>query len=237
MPGILDPYHRWLGIPPKDQPPNHYRLLGIERFESDQEVIRDGAEQRMAHVRTYQLGQYSELSQKILNELAAAKACLLDPQKKTAYDRQLRAFRDSPEALGSVADSLRVCHPTPLVLKIPTSHAAHRWLVPSLVGGIAVLVAGVGVALVLTRDPGPTKLARRQMLEKPSNHRMLKIPCPRKTNRRTRNCGPARRARPPRLSRAPSKWNQSRQSNPNRSRAKAPQRFKLSLRQRMHPRH
>ena len=26
----LDPYHRWLGIQPKDQPPNHYRLLGVE---------------------------------------------------------------------------------------------------------------------------------------------------------------------------------------------------------------
>lgn len=23
----FDPYHKWLGIPPKDQPPNHYRLL------------------------------------------------------------------------------------------------------------------------------------------------------------------------------------------------------------------
>ncbi|HQU45105.1 MAG TPA: hypothetical protein PK867_19985 [Pirellulales bacterium] len=35
----FDPYHKWLGIPPKDQPPNHYRLLGIELFEEDLEVI------------------------------------------------------------------------------------------------------------------------------------------------------------------------------------------------------
>ncbi len=82
MPGILDPYHRWLGIPPKDQPPNHYRLLGIERFESDQEVIRDGAEQRMAHVRTYQLGQYSELSQKILNELGGCQGMSARPAEE-----------------------------------------------------------------------------------------------------------------------------------------------------------
>jgi hypothetical protein len=29
----FDPYCQWLGIPAKDQPPNHYRLLAIELFE------------------------------------------------------------------------------------------------------------------------------------------------------------------------------------------------------------
>jgi hypothetical protein len=41
MPQAFDPYHRWLGIPPKRQPANHYRLLGLELFETDPEVIRD----------------------------------------------------------------------------------------------------------------------------------------------------------------------------------------------------
>jgi hypothetical protein len=71
MSEAFDPYYRWLGISPKHQPPDHYQLLGVEQFESDPEVIRDAAAQRMAHSRTYQLGQHSELSQKILNELAA----------------------------------------------------------------------------------------------------------------------------------------------------------------------
>ena len=35
----FDPYYRWLGIPAKEQPPNHYRLLGIELFESDPQLI------------------------------------------------------------------------------------------------------------------------------------------------------------------------------------------------------
>lgn len=91
MSDTFDPYHRWLGIPPKDLPPNHYRLLALELFESDPEVIRDAAEQRIAHVRTYQLGPHSAFSQKILNELAAAKACLLDTETKAAYDNTLRA--------------------------------------------------------------------------------------------------------------------------------------------------
>ena len=44
----FDPYLKWLGIPPKDQPAHHYRLLGIEAFESDPEVISNAADQRMA---------------------------------------------------------------------------------------------------------------------------------------------------------------------------------------------
>jgi hypothetical protein len=87
----FDPYHRWLGIPKEEQPADHYRLLGISRFESDVEVIRDAAARQMAHVRTYHLGEHSDLSQKILNELALAKAYLLNPKKKAGYDAQLRA--------------------------------------------------------------------------------------------------------------------------------------------------
>ena len=90
MADSFDPYHKWLGISPKDQPPNHYRLLGVELFESDPDVIESAADQRMTHVRTFQTGQGSADSQRILNELSAAKLCLLEPQKKAAYDCQLR---------------------------------------------------------------------------------------------------------------------------------------------------
>ena len=90
MSGKVDPYHRWLGIPAEEQPPHHYRLLGLAPFEDDPEVIRDAAERQMAHVRGYALGRHAELSQRILNELAAAKACLSEPAKKAEYDRRLR---------------------------------------------------------------------------------------------------------------------------------------------------
>jgi len=86
----FDPYHRWLGIPRRHQPPDHYRLLGVDRFESDPEVIADAAERQTAHVRRHQLGQHSELAQRVLHELAAAKTCLMDPDEKSEYDRKLR---------------------------------------------------------------------------------------------------------------------------------------------------
>ena len=159
--GMLDPYHRWLGISPKDQPPNHYRLLGIDLFEADPEVIRDAAEQRMAHVRTYQLGQYAELSQRILNELAAAKACLLDPQKKGAYDAGLRACQAAPPGKtpplpSETADEYALQWP------VPTSsaprHAApeHRVVVPRP-------AAPVG-KLRRKRQPSPLSAAAGVML-------------------------------------------------------------------------
>jgi len=164
MPGMFDPYHRWLGIPPKDQPANHYRLLGIDLFEPDPEVIRDLAQQRMAHVRTYQLGQYCELSQRILNELAAARACLLDPQKKAAYDEQLSkapvpAPIDKPEeAENGFPPALPQIRP---LTKQWTPRPMPRWLLPTAIGVVVV----VGAAFMLTgnhkdKTPGNGKVLR-----------------------------------------------------------------------------
>ena len=95
----FDPYHRWLGIPLKDQPANHYRLLGIQLYEDDVEVIESSADRQMKHVRTFQAGQYGRLSQKILNELAAARVTLLTPEKKHNYDQQLRSELSAADRL------------------------------------------------------------------------------------------------------------------------------------------
>lgn len=87
----FDPYLQWLGIRDPQRPPNHYRLLGLELFEANESVIANAADRQMAHVRTFQSGQHAETSQRVLNELAAARVCLLKPEKKAAYDQQLRA--------------------------------------------------------------------------------------------------------------------------------------------------
>ncbi len=87
----FDPYHRWLGIPPSEQPPNLYRLLGIAPLEHDLDVIESAADRQMAHVRGFQSGQRADLSQKLMNELSSAKLRLLQPDKKAEYDKQLRA--------------------------------------------------------------------------------------------------------------------------------------------------
>jgi antitoxin component YwqK of YwqJK toxin-antitoxin module len=90
MPDDFDPYYKWLGIPPKDQPLNYYRLLGIELFESDPDTIKQAARGRLEQVRAYQKGQYAVISQKIQKKISAAEACLLNPEKKNEYDISLK---------------------------------------------------------------------------------------------------------------------------------------------------
>ena len=86
----FDPYLKWLGIREDTRPLDHYTLLGIERFEDDQDVIVSAADRQMSHVRSFQTGARGEIAQKVLNQLARARRCLMTEDKKNAYDKQLR---------------------------------------------------------------------------------------------------------------------------------------------------
>jgi len=171
----FDAYHKWLSIPPEEQPPHHYRLLGIKPFETDPDVIEGAADRQMAHLRNYQAGKHSELSQKLLNEVSAARVCLLNPGKRAAYDRQLRKELkakqraipravplDTPEV--SKAEGVRPAEPVPTVdihASVPAAprgklakrwaaarrwSAARPWAGPVI--GAAVGLAAIGAVLV-----------------------------------------------------------------------------------------
>lgn len=86
----FDPYHAWLGIPPEERPPSHYRLLGILPFENDPKVIQAAADERTGYLHAHQGGTHASLALRLLNEVAVARVCLLNPQRKKAYDRGLR---------------------------------------------------------------------------------------------------------------------------------------------------
>jgi hypothetical protein len=89
MPDYFNPYYKWLGIPIDQQPADHYRLLGLERFEDNCDVITHAADQRMMHLRAVQTGEHGLLSQQLLNEIEAVRSCLLHPGQKAAYDNLL----------------------------------------------------------------------------------------------------------------------------------------------------
>lgn len=99
MSEAFDAYRKWLGIPPEEQPPNHYRLLGIPLWEEDADVVENSAHRQMAYVRTFQSGPHAAESQKLLNELATAKVCLLNRDKKRTYDEALRDKISTPPPL------------------------------------------------------------------------------------------------------------------------------------------
>ena len=91
----FDPYYTWLGIPPAEQPPNHYRLLGLQVFETNPQVIDNAADRQMLHLRTFQNGPNFSDSQRLLNEVSAAKLCLLNKSRKAIYDDQMRQQKPS----------------------------------------------------------------------------------------------------------------------------------------------
>ena len=87
----FDPYHKWLGIPPRDQPPHHYRLLSIDLFESDREVIDAAARRLAVYVKSCATGPHQAEAKKLLAEIVQARLCLMDPQLRAAYDQRLAA--------------------------------------------------------------------------------------------------------------------------------------------------
>lgn len=89
----FDAYHVWLGIPPGEQPPDHYRLLGIPLFERDPDVIEQAAERQTAFLRQMETGPHGETVRRILREVAQARATLLNPATRATYDEVLRHLK------------------------------------------------------------------------------------------------------------------------------------------------
>src|SRR5262245_45892573 len=113
MAEAFDAYHVWLGIPPEEQPPHHYRLLGLRLFESNPDAISNALDQRRTHLRSLQVGKRAALSQQLLNEVSAAGVCLLDTATKKSYDAQLKTKMQAARAAASRPPAGRQCCPLP----------------------------------------------------------------------------------------------------------------------------
>lgn len=113
MSASFDPYYRWLSIPPTEQPPTHYRLLGLPAFESDAQVISSAAQRQIGHVRRYRDTPLAAYAQNLVNELEVARHCLTDPEAKAAYDAWLQNLNRGEAAPRSI-DSLSTAASRPL---------------------------------------------------------------------------------------------------------------------------
>ena len=131
---ILRPVSPLARHPRRAAPPNHYRLLGVAIYESDPEVLLNAADRQMSHVRTFQSGKHSDESQKLLNEIATAKVCLLNAEKKTVYDSQLRTAEEPPQAILVAPPP----PPPPLELAEPpiVAHAGVAGLAPRVAAAV-----------------------------------------------------------------------------------------------------
>jgi hypothetical protein len=115
----FDPYRKWLGLRDPERPPNHYRLLGVDLYEDDRDVIDSAADRQMAHVRTFATGPHAALSQRILNELSLARLCLIDPVKRAAYNAQLQARQATASLAPASPQSFTEPPPSPAPLPSP----------------------------------------------------------------------------------------------------------------------
>ena len=102
-PEMFDPYWEWLEIPPEDQPPNFYRLLGLDDFEDDLAAIDAAAKQTTAYLHPMAAGPNRESVQQLLSEVAKARRTLLGSDAKQAYDQSLQT-RDVPQPGQSVQE-------------------------------------------------------------------------------------------------------------------------------------
>jgi len=101
MPAEFDPYRDLLGIVTPTRPPDHYALLGLELFESDRKKIEDAATERMGRLQDMANSKIVDHSQRLLNELSAARRCLLNAIQKVAYDEVLRTKSQRAKLSGS----------------------------------------------------------------------------------------------------------------------------------------
>ncbi len=86
----FDPLHKWLGIAPSEQPPHCYRLLGLEAFEDNLDVIENAADRQMAFLRGFQTGPQAAVAQEVIEQIQVARSWLLQPERKAQYDAWLR---------------------------------------------------------------------------------------------------------------------------------------------------
>ncbi len=152
MSDSFDPYHKWLGIPPNEQPPNHYRLLGVALFEPDADVIDAAANQRMSYLQDMATGPHMDHSQRLLNEIAAARLALLKPEARAEYDAQLRAQIDGSKPPEAEADA-----PATAAASESAAPSAAPALSPMMllsIGSIAVVTLIIGLAVVFRGGAG-----------------------------------------------------------------------------------
>lgn len=95
----FDPYAEWLSIPKENRPIDHYSILGLERYASDTQLIAEAANQRMGMLRKYQSGPRGRFVNQVISDVTRAKICLLDAERKNAYDQELRLIEEN-ESLG-----------------------------------------------------------------------------------------------------------------------------------------
>jgi hypothetical protein len=146
----FDPYYLWLGIPPHEQPPNHYRLLGIAAFEPNASVIDSAASRQSTYLHSVAAGPQRQASQKLLTEIAVARRTLLNAESKQIYDAELKA-RLEPAAPKPAAIPIA----RPIAVAVPVAAPITAPVIAPVAAPIAAPIAVPVVASVVSPVAAP----------------------------------------------------------------------------------
>ena len=142
---MFDPYRTWLSIPEAERPPTHYQLLGVAPTEPDAEVIKEAALRQTSQVRVYQTGPHAEVCTRLLNEIAEARAVLLNKETRQAYDAGLQSPPAPPRPAPAVAPAREPAPASPPWLHGPVIEK----VLAAIAYGLLLLV-GLTVSFCLT---------------------------------------------------------------------------------------
>ncbi|MDV6030871.1 MAG: hypothetical protein F9B45_12380 [Phycisphaera sp. RhM] len=97
-------YQEWLEIPAERLPPNHYALLGLADFESDEALIESAAKSRSAYLHQIAAGPRRKIVQEMLGQVAIARRTLLTADSRSEYDEMLRSSAAADAQTGTSAE-------------------------------------------------------------------------------------------------------------------------------------
>jgi hypothetical protein len=95
----FNPYYTFLGLDEELTSPSHYQLLRLQEQESDSEKIQAAAAKAATRVRSHRPGEHAAQWATLLDEIQAAKECLLDPTRRQEYE-QKRGRPSGPRSAG-----------------------------------------------------------------------------------------------------------------------------------------
>lgn len=83
---MFDPYREWLGVTEERRPPTLYQLLRIAPSETNPSFIEAAAARQLARLQGHITGPKAKEAWRLIDEVTLAKATLLDPARRSAYD-------------------------------------------------------------------------------------------------------------------------------------------------------
>jgi len=159
-------YHEWLQLQADLTDPDFYQLCGLAPFEKDLDKIRVAIDRAVVKVRGFRPGSHAAEWARLLDELAAAKAELTDPERKAAYDQRLRRPKLAAANASAASEPAEAAPEIAAVNRDPN-------LYPPGMAPPSPTPHGSATAKAAPADPEPRAAAKQQ---KQSKQRSRKAP-------------------------------------------------------------